>query len=64
MQSDVARNEVQKLRHETGWFILYGEAEKGEKEVITVVICFRHVFGLRMMKYPEHLEYCIEETSA
>jgi hypothetical protein len=54
MQSDVARNEVKKLRHETGWFVLYGEAEKREKEVITIVICFRHVFGLRMMKYPEN----------
>jgi hypothetical protein len=60
----VARNEVKKLRHETGWFILYGEAEKSEKEVITIVICFRHVFGLRMMKQPENLEYYVEETSA
>ena len=64
MQRDMAGNEVKKLRHETGCFILYGEAEKSEKEVITIVICFRHVFGLRMIKYPENLEYCIEETSA
>ena len=60
----MARNEVKKLRHETGWFILYGEKEKSEKEVIIIVICFRRVFGLRMMKYPENLEYCIEETCA
>jgi hypothetical protein len=54
MQSDVARNEVKKLRHETGWFILHGEAEKSEREVIAVVICFGRVSGLRMIKYPEN----------
>jgi hypothetical protein len=60
----VAQNEFKKLRHETGCFILYGEAEKSEKEVITTVICFRHVFGLRMIKCPGNLEYCIKGTSA
>jgi hypothetical protein len=40
MQSDVAGNEVKKLRHETGCFILYGEEEK-EREGSNY---YRHLF--------------------
>jgi hypothetical protein len=32
--------------------------------VIIIAVCFRHVSRLRMMKYPDNLEYCIEETRA